>query len=157
MDGFEEKDLFEDKNDGKSSESLPAEVGFDGDEFRTYDDTEADRPPVREEVRYEEIFDRSKPKSRGFSVASLVLGIFSTVCCCFGWGVLVMGIMAVVFAIISRKTLGYFDGLSIAGLILGIFGAVFGIFSIYLTYGPMADMLEEILKEMENIQGGQEF
>ena len=45
---------------------------------------------------------------------------------------LIFGIGAIVFSIISKKTLGYFDGMSIAGLVCGIFGCVFGA-SIILT------------------------
>ncbi|MBQ9070535.1 MAG: DUF4190 domain-containing protein [Clostridia bacterium] len=82
-------------------------------------------PEGEKEDRYYEIFDKSK-KTMGWSVASLVLGIVSVLCCCLGWVGLLMGALAIVFAVVSRVSLGYFDGMSIAGLILGIFGVVFG-------------------------------
>ncbi len=62
--------------------------------------------------------------TRGFSVASLVLGIISIVCCCAWYVGLILGILAIVFSVVSRKKNGYFDGLAIAGLVLGIFGTV---------------------------------
>lgn len=84
-----------------------------------------------------------KPKSKGCSVAAMVLGIVSVVACCSGWASLFLGIGAIVFAIVARKTLGYFDGMAIAGLILGIFGVVFGLFMIIFSYFfvEMADEL----------------
>lgn len=137
----------------RAVDTYSADGGFSGDSFRSYEEEpkeEAHSSPVRE-ARYEEIFDSSRPKSRGFSVASLVLGILSVICCCFGWGGLVLGILAIVFAVISRTSLKYFDGMTIAGLILGIFGTVFGIATLFLMYGPIAEALEEIMKELENM------
>ena len=62
--------------------------------------------------------------SRAWSVAALVLGILSIICCCSYVITAVMVVMAIACAIVSRKNLGYFDGLSIAGLITAIFGFV---------------------------------
>jgi hypothetical protein len=83
--------------------------------------------------------------SRAWSVAALVLGIMSIICCCSYIITAVMVVMAIVCAIISRKNLGYFDGLSIAGLITAIFGFV--IFASSLV----VDMLfaDEIARYME--------
>ena len=67
-----------------------------------------------------------RPKTMAWSVVSLIFGIIATVCCCFGWSGMVLGVISVVAAVISRKKLGYFDGLSIAGLVLGIFGFCIG-------------------------------
>ena len=77
---------------------------------------------------------RGKPKTIGWSIAALVTGIISAVTCSFGWSSLILGVIAIVFSAISRKTLGYFDGRSIAGLILGIFGTVFGIVMICYSF-----------------------
>lgn len=103
------------------------------------------------EYAFQSIMRNGKPKNIGFSVASLVVGIISVVCCCFGW-TFIMGILAIVFAVISRKNLGYFDGLSIAGLILGIFGVVFGVAIVIANYCLVTDpnmdsFLEEFWKE----------
>lgn len=107
---YEEKD-----SDGKSADSAPESYYHD-----------ITTPPAEGEDRYYEIFEKTKHKTRGFSVAAMTLGIISVLCCCFGWVSLVLGIAAIVFSVISRVTLGYFDGMCIAGLILGIFGVVFG-------------------------------
>ena len=79
---------------------------------------------------FKTVLKNGRPKTMGWSVAALVLGIVSVVCCCFGWASLILGVLAIVFAVISRRSLGYFDGMSIAGLILGIFGIVFGVAAI---------------------------
>ena len=68
-----------------------------------------------------------KSKNRGFAIASMILGIISIVCCCVYYIGLVAAVLAIVFAVISRVRMGYFDGFAIAGLITGIIGAVFGI------------------------------
>ena len=100
------------------------------------------------------------PRSRGWSVASMVLGILSVLCCCITYGGLVMAALAIVFAIVSRRNLGYFDGMAIAGLVLGIIGSVFGIMTIvsdiYLSANP--ELFENYLKYLEsleaNLEGG---
>lgn len=76
---------------------------------------------------YQNVNNFGKPKTMGWSVVSLVTGIVSVVCCCLGITGLFFGAVAIITAIVSRKVLGYFDGLTIAGLILGIFGIVFGL------------------------------
>lgn len=93
-----------------------------------------------------------KRNSRAWSVASLSLSIFSLLCCCFvDWLGMILSALAIVFAIISRKNIGYFDGLSLAGLIVGIFGIVFGIASIILGQLMVNnEYFEEFLKEWEN-------
>lgn len=94
------------------------------------------------------------PRSRGWSVASLVLGILSVLCCCITYGGLIMGVLAIVFAVISRRNLGYFDGMAIAGLVVGIIGTVFGISivisDLYLTANP--DLLESYYKYLEELE-----
>ena len=62
------------------------------------------------------------------------------------------GILSVVFAVVSRKTIGYFDGLAVAGLIIGIFGIVFGVSNMILDYLiNNTDYLNEFLAEYEKI------
>ena len=75
---------------------------------------------------YQNVSSFDKPKTMAWSVASLVLGIISIICCCLGWTGIIFGALALVFAFVSRKTLGYFDGMAIAGLVTGIFGLIFG-------------------------------
>ena len=88
-------------------------------------------------------------KTYGWSVASLVCGIISVVCCCIGYGAVVLGILAVVFSILSRKNLGYFDGMAIAGLVLGIVGFILGAAILLSTYFIDEEFLEEYQKYLE--------
>lgn len=82
--------------------------------------------------RYYEVFDKDKPKYILWSLISAILGGISVICSLYGWGGLVVGIGAVAFAIVSRVNLKYFDKITIVGLILGIFGMVFGASTIVL-------------------------
>ena len=83
---------------------------------------------------YEIFKNGGKPKTLGWSVASMVTGILSVLCCCLGWTGLVFGAAAVLLSIVARRSLGYFDGMSIAGLVMGIFGFVFGAAMVYMVY-----------------------
>lgn len=65
-----------------------------------------------------------------WSVASLVLGILSLLLCPFYYVSLVLAALAVGCTVVSRKNLGFFDKLAVLGIILGIMGFVFGIFSL---------------------------
>ena len=109
-----------------------------------------------EDYAFQTLMRNGRPKTIAWSVASLVVGILSVVCCCFGWSGLVLGALAIVFAILSRRDLGYFDGLSIAGLVLGIFGAIFGIAMIVSTFLIPEEFWEEYKKQLDDLynQGG---
>ena len=37
------------------------------------------------------------------------------------------GIAAIVFSLLAKRNLGYFDGMAVAGIVLGIFGLVFSV------------------------------
>lgn len=96
----------------------------------------------------------SKPRTMLYSVLSIVCGLASFLLCFFGgWFSLGIGALAIAFSIISRRHLGYFDGKSIIGLILGICGAVFGIAFIVLGYliesGALADMFKDMITDIE--------
>lgn len=104
-----------------------------------------------------------KNKTRAWSVAALVLGIISIICCCMWYFGLACGILAVIFTVISRKTLGYFDGLAIGGLITAIFGIIFSGLMTYVMLVVMNDpeflatyeqIMEEYYKELEALEGG---
>lgn len=95
-------------------------------------------------------------KSAAFSVASLVLGILSLVCCCLFPVAGVCAVLAIVFAFISRSRLGQLDGMSIAGLVCGIIGLAIVAYLIYttLTAPGMSDAeMEEFMRQyMEMIK-----
>ena len=75
-----------------------------------------------------------KPKTIGWSIASLATGLVSVFTSFLGWSGLILGIAAIIFAVISRRTLGYFDGKTILGLILGIHGILIGITVMVLIF-----------------------
>ena len=79
------------------------------------------------EERYDELFSDKKPKSAVWSVLSLVFGVISVIWGIFGWHGMIFGIIAIAMAVISRIRLGYFDTVTVWGMICGIFGTVFGI------------------------------
>ena len=104
-----------------------------------------------EEYSYKVMMDGLQ-KSRAWSVASIAVAVASVICCCLPWFGLVSGILAVVFAVVSRKAIGYFDNLAIAGLIVGIFGIVFGVSNMVLNYLiENTDMLSELVAEYEQL------
>ena len=117
-------------------------------------DKDPNAPRIDEMEVYKTVMEM-KNKSRAWSVASLVVSIFSVICCCTGWAGIVLGAIGILFAIISRRSIGYFDNLSIAGLIIGIFGVVFGVSAVIISYtfenSPYYEeylkMLEEMLEE----------
>jgi hypothetical protein len=99
--------------------------------------------------------DMMQYKSRGWSVASFVLSIISVVCCCAWYVSCVLAILAIIFAIVSRRNLGYFDGFSVAGLVIGIFGLVFSLFVGFLAVsGIITEFTQEFENALEEIEGG---
>ena len=103
-----------------------------------------------EDYAFKTVMNDGRRKTFGWSITSLVLGILSVVCCCLGWAGAIFAIGAIVFAVVARKTLGYFDGLAIAGLVLGIFGAVFSISIIISTMLLPDEFWDSYYEEFEN-------
>lgn len=69
--------------------------------------------------------DAPHKSGRGFAIASMVLGIVAVCLCCCCCGILywvsgLLGVLAIVFAILTKTSTGKFHGMAIAGLILGI-------------------------------------
>ena len=96
----------------------------------------------------------SRPRTMIYSILSLVLGIASCVlCCCGGWVGAGLGVLGIVFSVVARRHLGYFDGMSVAGLVLGICGTLFGVAFVVLGYvldsGVLDAYLEEFFAELE--------
>ncbi len=116
-----------DNNTEKEEYSVSGEILPYSDKYVPEEEVESanNEDKKASDERYNEIFSKSKHKTRLWSLISLVLAIASLVCCFFGWVGLILAISAVAMALVSRKLLGYFDGLSMAGFISGIFGAVF--------------------------------
>lgn len=70
---------------------------------------------------------KNKENRRTWSVASLAFAVLSVLSLFVSWLSLVFGLLSVGAGAVSRKNLGYFDKLSLAGIIIGIFGCVFAI------------------------------
>ena len=68
----------------------------------------------------------------GMAVASLVLGIISICCCCVSWVSLILGVLAIVFAVLSKKNPAQ-KGLATAGLVMGIIAVVLAVVSIIVA------------------------
>ena len=99
--------------------------------------------------------DNGNNKTLLWSVLSLIFGIASVICCCFLGGGIVLAVVSIIFSFVARKKLGYFDGLAIAGLILGIFGIVFGISAIIFTMlGGVTPDIDFDVDNYTNIDGG---
>lgn len=100
----------------------------------------------------------SQPRSMLYSIVSLACGIVSVVIgCCGGWFGLGIGALALVFSIVARRHLGYFDGKAIAGLVLGICGLLFGAatvaLGILINNGVLDAFLDEVIRGMEGDLG----
>ncbi len=77
---------------------------------------------------------KGNQNSRIYSIISVCLSALSIALCFVPWAALVLGALGILFAIISRKNLGYFDNISLCGLIAGIFGTVFSVMGLFLIY-----------------------
>lgn len=136
------------------------DFGYDQNQNRGPEDGGAYQSAQADAENISEVIENlSKPRTMIYSVLSLILGIASFIlCCCGGWFGLGLGVLAIVFSIVSRRHLGYFDGMSIAGLVLGICGTVFGLVVValnFLTASGMLDAyLEQFFLEMEEDLGG---
>ena len=79
------------------------------------------------------INNKNKENRRTWSVASLILSVLSILLVYFSWAGIVCGVLAIGCAFISRKNIGYFDKLSLAGMFIGIFGVVFSVGAIIFS------------------------
>jgi hypothetical protein len=103
-----------------------------------------------EDFLYKTVMD-GKEKSRVWSVASIAIAAASLLCCVFPYPAILLGALAIVFALFSRRNIGYFDGLAIFGLIIGIAGIVFGAGGLLLSYVTEgSDWYRQLLEQMEN-------
>ena len=105
------------------------------------------------EFDYRGVNNFGKPKTYGWSVVSFVCGLISVICCCLGVTGIVLGVVAIIASVVSRKSLGYFDGLSISGLVLGIFGLVFGISILAAVAMLGEEFWEEYMEEFNKMYG----
>ena len=82
-----------------------------------------------------DVFDRNgRRKNKGWSIASATCSTLSLFMCIFGWAGLIFGILGIVFAIVSRAKLGYFNSWSVAGILIAMFGIVFSASMIVISF-----------------------
>jgi hypothetical protein len=92
------------------------------------------------------------PKNEGMAVGALVCGILSALCGVIGCFGLILGPVAIVLAVVSRRRiresggLTKGEGLALAGLVLGIIGTVasVGWLIAFATIPELRDRLEEL-------------
>ena len=85
----------------------------------------------KSEYAYKNVMN-GKQNKRTWSVISFVLAIASILFCSIPTVGIILGLLAIGFAIFSRLSIGYFDGFSLIGLLLAIVGVVFSIAAIVL-------------------------
>ena len=126
-----------DENDNLPK-SLPEETPEnDKIDYEEYSDQRDDS--YQEEVEYYDLPASPKERSMGWSLLSLALSVLSVALCAFWYVSFPLAIGAVIFSVISRKKLGYFDKMSVFGLIVGIVGFVFSAFSLFVSISGVLD------------------
>jgi hypothetical protein len=89
-----------------------------------------------------------------WSVASCAAAIISILCSLFPYPAIVLGALAIIFAIFSRRNIGYFDGLALAGLFIGIAGVVFGAGGLFFNYfAENSEWYKQLMEQIENSGG----
>ncbi len=76
-----------------------------------------------------------------WSLLSVVAATLSIFLSFFYYASIPLSIAAVVLAVVSSRRLGFFDKLACFGLIVGIFGIVFGAFAAVLDWSGIAQQL----------------
>lgn len=94
--------------------------------MKEYNTEEIKNTEEENEYAYKTVMD-GKVKTRIWSVISVALAALSVVLCFIEEIGILLGAASIIMAIISRKSLGYFDKLSLGGLIGAIFGMVFSL------------------------------
>ena len=79
-------------------------------------------------------YQKQSEEKNGMAITSLVMGILSLVTCCCGWIALVLGILGIIFAILSRGEDSMCSQAK-AGLILSIIGVSIAILVIIAYIG----------------------
>ena len=100
----------------------------DGSEENTEDEVEDVSLSEDEEAdEYYELPLAIKSRSLIWSVVSFSAGVLSLALCMVWYVSLFFAVGSIVFSLVSRKNLGFFEKWGILGLIFGIMGVVFGI------------------------------
>jgi predicted PurR-regulated permease PerM len=79
-------------------------------------------------------------RTSGFAITALILGIVSIFpgCCLTKYGMLILGVLALVFAVLARGQIARGErrgsGMALAGMITAIIGIVLGLFFLILSF-----------------------
>lgn len=76
---------------------------------------------------YTIVTTNGKHKTLLWSIGSFIISLISIALSFFGLPGAVVGIIGIVFAVLARKFLGFFNKFSLIGLFGGIFGFVIGV------------------------------
>lgn len=90
--------------------------------------------------------------SQGFAIAGMVLGIISLVCCCSGYIALVLGVIGMVLSIVSLVQKRPGKGMAIAGIVCSAIAIVLIVVLLAIGNSITPEELQEMLKEIENMQ-----
>ena len=83
---------------------------------------------------YKEVME-VKSKSRLWSVIAIILAVVSlSLCIIVYWLGLIFGVSSILDILISRKSLGYFDRISVFSLIIAIFGTIFSLLLLVASF-----------------------
>ena len=85
-----------------------------------------------EEYAYKNVITKNG-NTRLFSVIAVFFAALSVILSFVPWVGFIFGLVSIAFSLISRKKLGYFEGIALVGLIVGIFGFVFSFAGIILS------------------------
>ncbi len=98
------------------------------------------------QAHYQTEYQSQGNNQSGMSVASLVMGILSLVACCCGWVGIVLGVLGIVFALMSRNDRQPMNGQAKAGLIMSCVGIGLNIICIILmVVFQVSALLPEIM------------
>ncbi len=100
-------------------------LGSGDAEYEIKDDETAEEEEAGE---YYDLPPAIRSRTRIWSVASIVLAILSVLLCRVYYLGIVLALASIGGAVISRKTLGFFERTSVWGIIFGTAGFVFSIF-----------------------------
>ena len=105
-------------------------------------ENEVQNNPTQENVATQNTTTSAPAEKKGFSIASMVLGIVSLVCCCIWYISIPCSILAIVFSIVGKKKGG--KGMATAGLVLGIIAIALYVLLVVLGVGAMAGLTSAI-------------
>ncbi len=93
--------------------------------------------------------------TNGMAIGSLICGILSLICCCCGWMSVILGIVAIILGVLSKKGEGKMSGMALGGVICGAVGAGLALISAILSIA-MSGVVGDLGYYMEDFMYGLE-